>query len=128
MSLRESLRIMVVDDMSTSRGLILQALEAIGVNHVTSASGGQDAIDAIRVSPVHLVISDFNMPGMDGIQLLERIRQDCATQRLGFIIVTGRADQQILIRGQPLGLNNLIEKPFSAIEMKTCIERVGGRL
>ena len=128
MSLRETIRIMVVDDMSTSRGLILQALETIGIAHVSAASGGQEAFDALRQAPVHLVISDFNMPGMDGIELLQLLRQNNATQRAGFIIVTGRNDPQILARGQPLGLNNLIEKPFTPVEMRKCIERVVGRL
>jgi len=75
MSLRNDLRIMVVDDMSTSRALITQALEELAIRHVSSSADAVAALQALAKSPVHLVISDVNMPGMDGLGLLRELRQ-----------------------------------------------------
>jgi two-component system, chemotaxis family, chemotaxis protein CheY len=67
MALRDQIRIMVVDDMSTSRGLITQALDAFGIGNVASASDGAGALKELEAKPVYLVISGYNMPGMDGL-------------------------------------------------------------
>jgi len=128
MSLREQLRIMVVDDMSTSRGLITQALDSFGIQHVATAADGPTALGAIIKSPVHLVISDYNMPGMDGLHLLHALRQKPETKRAGFILITGRADREIIDKGRQLGMNNFLKKPFTPSELRTCIEAVVGRI
>jgi two-component system chemotaxis response regulator CheY len=128
MSLRENLRIMVVDDMSTSRGLIVQALEWMGVKHISESPDAAGALGTLAKLPVHLVLSDYNMPGIDGLGLLQKLRANPATQKLGFILVTGRADGALVAEGQKLGMNNLIKKPFTPQALKDCIERVVGRL
>lgn len=128
MALRDQLRIMVVDDMATSRGLITQALDTMGVRQVGYASDGPGALEAIAKSPVHLVISDYNMPGMDGLQLLRALRSDAKTKGVGFILITGRADKEIIDNGRKLGMNNFIKKPFTPQDLKACIEAVVGRL
>ena len=76
MALRDSLSIMVVDDMSTSRSLIIMALEEMGIKKVDFAKDGTSALQALAARPVHLVISDYNMPGMDGLQLLQALRSN----------------------------------------------------
>lgn len=128
MSLKDRLRLLVVDDMSTSRGLILQALDAMGLQQVAHASSGAEALAALQRSPAHLVISDFNMPGMDGLQLLQALRTEAKTRTIGFILITGRADREIVDRGRSLGMNNFLKKPFTPAEMRACIEAVVGRL
>ncbi len=128
MSLKGSLRIMVVDDMSTSRGIITNTLDELGINHWVSESDGQKALRKLGASPVHLVLSDYNMPNMDGLQLLEALRMNKMTQKIGFILVTGKATSDIIKQGQRLGMNNYIEKPFTTSTMKQCIERVVGPL
>lgn len=128
MALREQLRVMVVDDMSTSRGLLMQALEAMGIRQIGYAVDGPGAFDALRKTPVHLVISDYNMPGMDGLQLLHALRADPKTKGLGFILITGRADKEIIDTGRRLGMNNFLKKPFTPQELRSCIEAVVGRL
>ena len=128
MSLREQLRVMVVDDMSTSRGLITQALDAIGIQNVATASDGKSALAALIKSPVHLVISDYNMPEMDGLHLLHYMRNTPQTQKAGFLLITGKADPAIINKGKQLGMNNFLPKPFQAGELKTAIEAIVGRL
>jgi len=119
---------MVVDDMSVSRGLIENALDEIGLGRVDYKNDGAAALRSLVASPVHLVISDYNMPGMDGLNLLEALRRNRTTQRIGFILITGRADREVLTKGQKLGMNNFLTKPFSTQGLKTCIEQVVGVL
>ncbi len=128
MSLRDMLHVMVVDDMSTSRALITQALDWMGVRNYQTQNDGAAALAQLTRAPVHLVISDYNMPNMDGLGLLQGLRQSAATQGIGFILVTGRADATIIQRGQQLGMNNFIQKPFEPPAMRACIEQVVGRL
>jgi len=128
MGLKDTLQIMVVDDMATSRGLITQALDEIGITNYDVANDGKMAIGKLSSRPVHLVISDYNMPEIDGLQLLEALRRNQATQRIGFILVTGRADRELIERGQKLAMNNFLKKPFTTPDLKGCIEQVFGRL
>ncbi|WP_102226650.1 response regulator [Acidimangrovimonas sediminis] len=128
MALRDSIRIMVVDDMSTSRGLLMQALDELGIRQVDYAADGKSALAKLAANPVHLVISDYNMPQMDGLHLLKALRENRATSRIGFILVTGRADREIIETGQRLGMNNFLRKPFSTQQMRACIQAVVGAL
>ena len=128
MALRDQIRIMVVDDMSTSRGLITQALDSFGVRNVSTAENGKEALRSLATHPVHLVISDYNMPEMDGLQLLHYLRAQPKTQKVGFVLITGRAEQQIIDHGKKLGMNNYPKKPFEQADLRKCIEAVVGRL
>ena len=128
MSLKDQLRIMVVDDMSTSRALIEQAMDEIGFSHVVYQNDPDQAFRRLTMQPVHLVISDYHMPGLSGLQLLAALRGHQNTRAIGFILVSGRLDQTILAEGQKYGLNNFIAKPFTTPSMRDCIEKVVGRL
>ncbi|MEP5729682.1 MAG: response regulator [Sulfitobacter sp.] len=128
MALRDQIRIMVVDDMSTSRGLITQALDAFGVRNISTAENGKEALQILAAKPAHLVISDYNMPEMDGLQLLHYLRATPKTKGVGFVLITGRAEQQIIDHGKKLGMNNYLKKPFEPAELRNCIEAVVGRL
>lgn len=128
MALREQLRVMVVDDMATSRGLITQALDEIGIKNYVTESDGQKAAARLATTPVHLILSDYNMPGMDGLGLLKTVRTTPATQKVGFILVTGKPTPEIVAAAKKLGLNNMIKKPFTSASMKQCIESVVGKL
>lgn len=128
MSLREQIRIMVVDDMATSRGLIINALEQMGVKNYTSENSADAAFKALANTPVHLIISDYNMPGMSGLDLLKSVRSYSPTARTGFILITGSPDPSLVQAGIQLGLNNFIKKPFNTQQLKACIEKVVGRL
>ncbi|AGT08379.1 chemotaxis protein CheY [Paracoccus aminophilus JCM 7686] len=114
--------------MSTSRGLISQALESQGLTNIHQAGDGSEALKILNSRPIHLVLSDFNMPGMDGLSLLAKIRGNSVIKSIGFILITGRADKAIIDRGKSLGMNNFIKKPFTPGELKACIEAVVGKI
>ena len=128
MSLKDSLSVMVVDDMSTSRSIIIMALEEIGICKIDFRKDGAEALQALAVRPVHLVISDYNMPGLDGLGLLKALRDFKSTARIGFILVSGRIDADLLNRGRALGMNNYIAKPFSTAQLRDCLQAVVGPL
>lgn len=128
MSLRDQLRVIVVDDMSTSRGLITQTLDGFGIRQVESASDADSALAKIAMWPVHLVISDMNMPGKNGLQFLHALRSGARTQRVGFLLITGKADRTIIETGKKLGMNNYLPKPFQPSDLRNAIEAIVGRL
>jgi len=128
MSVAEKLRVMVVDDTSVSRALIIDALDQMGVRGVTIAKDGLAALNTLKAQPVHLVISDMNMPGLDGLALLKGLRQNPSTARIGFILVTGSPDKTLIERGRQYALNNYITKPFTVTSLRAAIEAVFGKL
>ena len=95
---------------------------------VTIAKDGAAALTALKSQPVHLVISDMNMPGLDGLGLLKGLREHKPTSRVGFILVTGSADKTLIERGRQYSLNNYVTKPFTVTSLKGAIEAVVGRL
>ena len=127
MSIKDLLHVMVVDDTATSRGLMLQALDSMGIRNIQHAADGHEALAKLAGKPVHLVLSDYFMPGMDGLQLLQSLRGDGRTRGVGFVLVTGRAEPDLIERGKTLGMNNFIRKPFTTPELKACLEAVVGR-
>lgn len=128
MSLKDMLRVMIVDDMGVSRSLLVQAIEEIGIWKNQAENDGRAAFNKLVNDPVHLVLSDYNMPGMDGLQLLQALRQNRSTAKIGFILVTGNPTSDLVARGKALGVNNIIKKPFSTAGLKQCIESVVGKL
>lgn len=128
MGVAESLKVMVVDDTSVSRGLIIQSLEELGITQIAHESNGLNALNAISKEPVHLVLSDYNMPEMDGLQLLEAMNKYRITQQTGFILITGTANANVINTGKTLGMNNYIRKPFSTPKVKSAIESVFGKI
>lgn len=126
MSLKEKLQVMVVDDMSVSRGLLVNGLEGLGIKRVVYENDGAAALKSLSTNPAHVVISDFNMPNMDGLELLKNLRANKATQKVGFILVTGSEDKQVLVDGKKYGMNNYLKKPFDSDGLRKCIEAVVG--
>ncbi|MFN3890854.1 MAG: response regulator [Beijerinckiaceae bacterium] len=122
------LQIMVVDDTYVSRALIVDTLDAIGIRGVALAKNGGEALKMLMAKPVHMVISDMNMPEMDGLALLKGLREYKPTSKIGFILVTGSTDASLISRGRALGMNNFVKKPFTAETMKAAIEAVVGKL
>jgi two-component system chemotaxis response regulator CheY len=128
MTLRESLRVLIVDDRAVSRALVSQALDEIGILHHTTEGDGRTALGMLAARPVHLVIADLGMPGMNGLELLHALRENRSTREIGFILMTETPTPQVMAQGRQLGLNQLVRKPFSTVTLRAAIERVVGRL
>jgi two-component system chemotaxis response regulator CheY len=124
----QQLSILVVDDTSVSRALLTDGLDQIGLKSFKIAKDGEEGLKVMMTAPCHLVISDFNMPKIDGMQLLRALRQHGPTSKVGFILVTGKGDKALIDEGKKWGLNNFLAKPFSVPQLKTCIEAVVGKL
>jgi two-component system chemotaxis response regulator CheY len=124
MSILEQLKILVVDDMTTSRMLIIEALQEIGFRQISFAKNGQDGLQLLMQNPVHMVISDFEMPGLDGVGLLQGIRSNPATRNIPFIMVTGRGDRALVERASKFGLNNFVTKPFTVASLRNALRAV----
>jgi two-component system chemotaxis response regulator CheY len=123
-----SIRVLVVDDQITMRTLIQSALQQIGVTEIAMAADGEEGLKSLLARPAHLVISDFNMPKLDGLALLRAIRGHEPIRKTAFIMLTGRADADLVQRAMQHGVNNYITKPFTAATLKTKIEAVFGAL
>jgi len=123
-----AIRVMVVDDQTSMRAMIRRTLQDLGFKHVRDKASPVEALAEIRADRVHLIISDYNMPDMDGLQFLEEVRNDAVIGKTVFIMLTGSADRQIVQKAAALGVNNYVVKPFSAAALKEKIERVFGEL
>lgn len=123
-----SITTLVVDDQLTMRSLIRNALTQIGFSEVREAADGEDALRSLIAKPAHLVISDFNMPKLDGLALLRAVRAHPPIKNTAFIMLTGRADVELVARARQFGVNNYLVKPFTTATLKEKIEQVFGAL
>ena len=128
MSFVKQMKVLVVDDTSTSRMLVCDALDQLGITQVSVANDGEQALKTMMTQPCHMIISDFNMPKLDGLGLLQAIRSYPATRNVPFIILTGKGDRALVERAAKLGVNNYLTKPFTVPALKTAIEAVIGKL
>ena len=122
------IKVMVVDDQASMRAMIRRSLQDLGFRDVRDKGDAAEALAAVRTERVHLIISDYNMPDMDGLQFLEEVRKDPVIGKTVFIMLTGSADREIVQKAAVLGVNNYVVKPFSAAALKEKIERVFGEL
>ena len=123
-----AIKVMVVDDQASMRAMIRRALQDLGFKDVRDKSGPVEALSAVKTDRVHLIISDYNMPDMDGLQFLEAVRKDPVIGKTVFIMLTGSADKEIVQKAAALGVNNYVVKPFAPAALKEKIERVFGEL
>ena len=103
-------------------------LEQIGIRNVHESENGRQALDMAAVQPLDLIISDYNMPEMDGLSLLRAVRGHPAVRKLPFILLTGRGDKELVVQAAQAGVNNYLVKPFTAAILRQKIEQVVGKL
>lgn len=128
MPLAKDLKVLVVDDQLSMRQLARYGLAQIGITQVEDVPNGLAAISSLEGRPVHIVMSDYNMPGMTGLELLQKIRAHQTLRKTPFILITGRGDRELVMKAAQAGANNFIVKPFSNSVLKTKIEAVVGKL
>jgi two-component system chemotaxis response regulator CheY len=128
MPLAAGLKVLVVDDQSSMRAVTRMALEKIGVRLIHEAENGQAAMQKAVAQPLDLIISDFNMPEMDGLGLLRAVRGHPAVRKLPFILITGRGDRELVVTAAQAGVNNYLVKPFTEATLREKMEQVMGKL
>ena len=128
MPVASTLRILVVDDQLSMRALVRNGLQQLGFADICEAGDGEEGLRiAVSRSP-HLVLTDFNMPKLDGLGLLRAIRAHPPTKSMAVIMLTGRADRELVQRAVQFGINNYLVKPFTVATLKQKIEAVLGTL
>jgi two-component system, chemotaxis family, chemotaxis protein CheY len=123
-----TLKVLVVDDQFSVRQMTRLALEKIGVRLIHEAENGQEALLKALAQPLDLIISDFNMPELDGMGLLRAVRGHQAIRKLPFILITGRGDRELVVKAAQAGVNNYLVKPFDDSTLRQKMEAVLGRL
>jgi two-component system chemotaxis response regulator CheY len=121
-------KVLVVDDQLTIRSLVRHSLSQLGINNVTEAPDGEAALRIMLAGGVNLIISDYNMPKLDGLGLLRAVRAHEPIRTTAFIMLTGRADNDLVSRAVQYGVNNYLVKPFTVATLKEKIEAVFGAL
>ncbi len=122
------LPVVVVDDQLTMLTQMRTGLQQIGITNSRDFPGAAEAWTSIQTHPTHVVISDFNMPGMDGLEFLRAMRACDTMKNVAFILLTGRADKDLVARAVQFGANNYLVKPFTVATLKQKIEQVVGPL
>jgi two-component system chemotaxis response regulator CheY len=128
MPIAAGLKVLVVDDQNSVRQMTRLTLEQIGIRHIHEAENGRTAMDTVALQPLNLIISDFNMPEMDGLALLRAVRGNPAARKTPFILLTGRGDRELVVKAAQAGVNNYLIKPFTADILRQKIEQVVGKL
>ena len=123
-----SLNCLVVDDQQTIRSLVRSGLQELGVRNMHEAPDGEEGLRQMLTRPFQLVISDYNMPKLDGLGLLRAVRSHPPISKTAFIMLTGRADKDLVQRAVQFGVNNYLVKPFTVGTLKEKIEAIFGVL
>ncbi len=118
--------ILIVDDYKTMLRIIRNLLKQLGFNNVDEATDGSAALQKLRDKPYGLVISDWNMEPMTGLELLKEVRADGKLNGLPFIMITAESKTDNVVAAKQAGVSNYIVKPFNAETLKTKLATVVG--
>ncbi len=119
------LKVLVVDDFPTMRRIVRNLLKQLGFEHIDEAEDGAQALLRLRGGNFGLVISDWNMPNMEGIELLRNVRKEPEPLRdIPFLMVTAEAEKEKVIEAIKAGVDNYVVKPFTAEILKEKLEKI----
>ena len=126
MAIDKSMKVMIVDDYKTMLRILRNLLKQLGFSDIEEASDGAEALQKLRQAAYGLVISDWNMEPMTGMQLLREVRSDDQLKGLPFIMVTAESKTENVIAAKQAGVSNYIVKPFNAETLKQKMTSVLG--
>ncbi len=126
MSVDRNMRILVVDDAQTMRRIIVNLLRQLGFTNMTEADDGTTAWERLNAEHIDLIISDWNMPKMTGIDLLKKVRESEKYKASPFIMVTAEGKRENVVAAVQAGVSNYIVKPFNAATLKEKMTKVIG--
>jgi len=120
----ENTKFQVVDDFSTMRRIVRNLLKELGFVNVQEAEDGVDALNKLRGEAFDFVVSDWNMPNMTGIELLQAIRADAALKHLPVLMVTAEAKKENIIMAAQAGASGYVVKPFTAATLDEKLKKI----
>jgi two-component system chemotaxis response regulator CheY len=120
------LRILVVDDFSTMRRIIKNLLRDLGYAQVVEADDGTAALPILKNGGIDLLITDWNMPGMPGLELLKQVRADPKLAKLPVLMLTAEAKREQIVEAAQAGVDGYVIKPFTAAILKEKIDKILG--
>ncbi len=118
------MKVLVVDDFATMRKIVRNILKQIGFENIMEAEDGNAALRLVKSEPVGLVVTDWNMPNMTGLDLLKAIRQDPQTANLPVLMVTAEGLKENVMDAVKAGVNNYVVKPFTAEVLQEKLETI----
>ncbi|CAD5246669.1 MULTISPECIES: chemotaxis response regulator CheY [Halomonadaceae] len=124
----KNMSFLVVDDFPTMRRIVRSLLKELGFTNVDEAEDGQDALNKLRAGKFEFVVSDWNMPNLDGLEMLKEIRQDDALKDLPVLMVTAEAKKENIIAAAQAGANGYVVKPFTAATLEEKLNKIFDKL
>ena len=128
MAADKNMKILVVDDFSTMRRIIKNLLRELGYNNVVEADDGNTALPILQKGGIDFLITDWNMPGMTGLELLKHVRADANLKDLPTLMVTAEAKREQIMEAAQAGVNGYIVKPFTAATLREKIDKIFERV
>ena len=126
--MKKDVKILVVDDLSTMRRIIKNLLRDLGFTNVEEADDGKTALPILKTGRIDFLVTDWNMPGMTGIDLVKTVRADENLAHIPILMVTAEAKREQIIAAAQAGVNGYVVKPFTAATLKEKIEKIFERL
>jgi len=123
-----SMKVLVVDDFATMRKIVRNILKQIGFEDITEAEDGNAALRVLKGDKIGLVVTDWNMPNMSGLELLHEIRRDAQTKNIPVLMVTAEGLKENVMEAVKAGVNNYVVKPFTAEVLQEKIETIFRKL
>jgi len=119
-----SLKFLVVDDFSTMRRIVKNLLQELGYSDITEADDGNTALPLLKGGSFDILITDWNMPGMPGLELLKAVRADERLAKLPVLMLTAEAKREQIIEAAQAGVSGYVIKPFTAITLKEKLDKI----
>ncbi|MCQ4347265.1 chemotaxis response regulator CheY [Pseudomonas stutzeri] len=124
----KNMSMLVVDDFPTMRRIVRSLLKELGFTNVEEAEDGQDALNKLRAGKFDFVVSDWNMPNLDGLDMLKQIRADDSLKHLPVLMVTAEAKKENIIAAAQAGANGYVVKPFTAATLEEKLNKIFEKL
>ena len=124
----KNMKILVVDDFSTMRRIIKNLLRDLGFNNTSEADDGQTALPMLQSGNFDFLVTDWNMPGMTGIELLKAVRADAKLASLPVLMVTAEQKREQIVEAAQAGVNGYIVKPFTAEVLREKLDKIFERV
>lgn len=120
----QNLSFLVVDDFSTMRRIVKNLLNDLGYPNVTEADDGNTALPLLKNGKFDFLITDWNMPGMPGLDLVKHVRADARLAKMPVLMLTAEAKREQIVEAAQAGVNGYVIKPFTAATLKEKIEKI----